>query len=352
MVPTDEDELSTLTETSLHISTSSSSSSSSDITKFRNDLILPPSLPLHGKGLYAATATNILCTLTHSTFDNSLLQEQQQQQQQPLPTMDSKYDKYSEKEPYFTHSNHEENFEHNKMDESSSSSSSIFYPYDEPQPSATCKGMPGFPDFAWNSDNNDNDCIGVHEGSKTGEGITTATTTTNAGLSNWEARRRLDSILAASSLGSVTRRNRHHQLRRLERLRRKAVNMNKNIMTVRTTNSHSRHPFIIMEDDTDCRAGVVWKPYHTKRQQSCHQITKNNWIRKTKRSVVKYKGWRKQQQQRFHRSTRLETIAERESECNTKKMNTSKLGLEERFRFKREQHDLLDLQTGMKYLGL
>ncbi|KAG7337559.1 hypothetical protein IV203_019814 [Nitzschia inconspicua] len=307
IVPTDEDELSTLTETSLHISTSS------DVTKCRDDLILPPSLPLHEKSS-------------------------------------------------FTNSNHEENFEYNKMDESSSSSSSSsIYPYDEPQPSATCTGVPGFPDFAWNNDSNDDNRNGVQERSNTGDGITTTTTTTNAGLSNWEARRRLDSILAASSLGSVTRRNHHQQQqrRRLERLRRKAVNMNKNIMTVRTTDSHSRHPFIMMEDDTDCRAVVVWKPkpYHTRGQQSCHQITKNNWIRKTKRSAVKYKGWRRQQQQqqqqRFHRSARLETIAEHESEGKTNNIiNTSRLGLEERFRFKREQHDLLDLQTGMKYLGL
>jgi hypothetical protein len=307
----DDNNLSTLTENSLCVS------STSVLTKCPNNIVLPPSIKLHGKGLYSS---NIVVTtpITSSTTT-------QRTKSPPSIVMDNSAFSFSSWAAALDQSNEVKN---GKIYDACQSMDS--YPYDEPLQGTTATttkiGVPGFPDFAWNDDSTSN-------GASSNDASAAA-----AGLSNWEARRRLESILAAASSSNnssnVTRRNHQQQLRRLKRLRRKSINL-----AVRGSHRHvARHlqEEATLNNEEECRALVVWKP---------SRLSKNKIHRKNQRGV---KGT-------WHRSfPRLETIAEHypSSSSTYNNNNTSKLGLEDSIEKKKEQRALLDLQTGMQYLGL
>jgi hypothetical protein len=279
---------------------------------------------------------------------------------------------------------HQNDEDENKMD--------LCYPFDEttrPFFAGSTVGVPGFPEFSWTMD---------------GETTTTTTTTSfnhyhniptsHNFSSNWEARRRGDSILAASTSFSKSQVKLHkNQQQRKRLLQRQSVNVavtrrnNTNCrissrtcyfrrrqchfrerdhaskFTMNTT--EQRHPSYggvdhNHNDDVIFITNLFGAWNLPKRELIAHQSTapyqrKQSLVR-TKRYVGVVKGGNRN----FYGGgpqPPLETILEHRrnsssSSIGISNVTSSVLGLENKSEQKREQRAMLDLHVEMKYLKL
>jgi hypothetical protein len=224
------------------------------------------------------------------------------------------------------------------------------FPFDEPAPvmllpdlNAAADSVAGFPDFAW---------------------------TENTPCSDWQERRRLESILAAAATPVMTKtgvqhasmRLQHQQsLRRLRKLRRKSVNL-----ATRGSKRHRRlleamevdgkdkyyHHSVI---DHDNETTIEWERERSgtakgaqRYQTQCRNRRKNH-IHKVQKSV---RGWRHDFHKRRFELTKGGGAADGHDDNTFVSSNTSRLGQEDHAKRQRQQRALNDLQREMSYLGL
>jgi hypothetical protein len=249
---------------------------------------------------------------------------------------------------------HQNDEDENKME--------LYFPFDETTHSASSTvGVPGFPEFSWTMD---------------GETTTTTTTsfnryhniqTSHKFSSNWEARRRGDSILAASASSSKSQPKLHkNQQQRKRWLQRQSVN----VAVTRRSNTNgrigSRTCYLRRRQCHDHNDDVIFitnlfEAWNLPKReliahQSIAQYQRKQSMVRSEGFVGVVKGWNRN----FYGGglqPPLETILEHRinsssSSIGISNVTSSVLGLENESEQKREQRAMLDLHVEMKCLKL